>query len=110
MAVELSESQMGLCGTAIFTNRVAYVACQVATGVRAESTGTQYHTQRNALAVYVMASPTGWATATAPVIVGRPNVVSAGTSVGTDGLLRSNITDAALLSQITSDWNMLAGV
>ena len=106
----VSQSQMALAGNTAFRLRCAYTLAQIAMTVRAESVGTANHALRDALARYILADPQGYADKIAPVIVGLTNVVAAGTTVAADGTVTSNVTDAALLSQLTSVWNILAGV
>lgn len=95
----------------IFIQRCRNIVLQAAASVYNESAGTANHAARAAFAVKLLQTPT-LADLLVPVIVTRTNVVAS--TVTYDFANRrvvSDVSDAALLSQIqTTDWNMLAGV
>lgn len=92
-----------------FRERVRALVLQQAAVVYAEAPSTP-HAVRAALAAKVL-NNVGVAEALAAVLVTRTNI--SGSAVSFDYTLGHHITDAsdaAILSQIASDWSMLAGV
>ena len=97
---EVSTTQMALAANVAFQQRCAYIAAQVAMTVRIEAATVEYHVERDKLAQHVIANPVAWVQGLMPVIVGLTNFVAFGEA----------IVDAAMLSQITSSWNVFAGI
>jgi hypothetical protein len=106
----LSESflQMTLARDVNFQTRLQYLMVQVARTVKDEATSTPGHTQRSNYATTVINSPASAVPPAAVMIVGGPNVI--GTVTLEDAGPVTTATDPALLSQIASFWNALAGV
>lgn len=77
--------------------------------VRTESDATPNHATRDAFAKYVHASPQNAADAWAITLSARTNILAAGTEV-VDGVITSLATDAAIASQLSTDWSVMAGV
>lgn len=93
-----------------FRARIRTLVLQQAAVVYIEGTGVTGHAVRAALAAKVIGN-TGFADALANVLVTRTNL--SGSAVTFDYTLGHHVTDAsdaAILSQIASDWSMLAGV
>ena len=97
---EVSETQMALAANADFQQRCAYISAQVAMTVRSEDPTTAYHLDRDKLAQHVIANPVAWVQGLMPVLVGTTNFVAFGVA----------ITDADMLAQITSSWNVFSGI
>jgi hypothetical protein len=91
-----------------FLTRLKQQLVTVATSVKAEAQATPFHQARTNFANLVLGDPVGYAARCAPVIVSLANLV--GTVSIVDGEASTGVTDAALLSQVTSSWNLLAGV
>jgi hypothetical protein len=108
MAMSESAMQMQLAKDQSFLQRLQYVMVQQARVVREEPQTTPYHPQRSGYAGQVLANPSMSSAAAASTIVGGPNLV--GTVDITDAGIVTTVTDAALLSQVATFWNVLAGV
>lgn len=91
-----------------FIGRCATVLCGEATTVLAEQGVGATHLARAAYAQRVIASPTQMAAQAAPLLAQSTNV--ANTITLEDSGITTSVTDGALLSQISSSWNTLAGV
>lgn len=100
--------QAQLSGSSIFLTRLRQQLIAVATTVKAEALATQYHAARANFATLVLGDPNGYAARSAPLLVTTANLV--GTVSIVDGGAASSVSDAALLSQVTSSWNLLAGI
>ena len=93
-----------------FMERLPYILCDVAKSVLTESAGTVFHTSRAVYAQQVLANPGTLAKTAAPVIIGGINVY---TSTAYDPVTKTatcSATDAALISQVTTLWNAIAGL
>ena len=92
-----------------FQQRVSALALQEAAVVYVE-TGNANHATRVAFAIKLLQTP-GLAAQLAPVIAQRTNLVASTVTYDfTSAQVQTDATDAAVLSQIASDWNMLSGV
>ena len=91
-----------------FIGRVASTLCVQGTTVLSEQGVGPTHVQRAAYAQRVIQNPTGMAALAAPYLAGSTNVV--GTITIEDSGVATSVTDAALLSQIASSWDALAGI
>jgi hypothetical protein len=106
----ISESvlQMQLAQDRVFLQRLQYLMLQHARVVKAEAQNTPYHAQRSTYATQVLNQPLSAASNAAGIIVGGPNLI--GTVTIEDSGVVTSASDAAILSQIASFWNTLAGV
>ena len=106
----VSESRLQyLLGTdQTFISRVAIVLCDVATSVLAETGIGDTHAARANYAQRVIQSPTATAQSAAPFLAQTPNVK--GTITLEDNGVVTSVTDPALLAQIASSWDTLAGI
>lgn len=101
--------QMRLADDAIFQRRIQYILMQEAFVVLAEPNNTFNHQNRVAFARQVQFGAAGIvANSYAIALVGRPNLVAATTTCNEDGCT-TDASDAAIFSQIATDWNMWAG-
>lgn len=102
--------QMQLAHDPSFLNRVQYLMTQDAIAVLSEVNTTPDHVFRVQLAHQVLNNPGQAASNASVAIVGSVNLVAADTTVNADGSVTTDATDAAILSQIATIWNALAGV
>ena len=103
--------QMQLAHDPSFLNRVQYLMTQEAVAaVLIEVNTTPNHPLRVQLAHQVLSNPGQAASNASVAIVGSVNLVSANTTINADGSVTTDATDAAILSQISTLWNALAGV
>lgn len=94
-----------------FKSRIQSLLIQQAAVVYAESAGVSNHAIRVVYAKQVLQNPGGAAQIAAAVIVNRSNLVAANTTFNfASGRVETSATDAAIASQISTDWDMLAGV
>lgn len=107
----MSESRLQylLAQQAVFVSRCATQMLDVADGVLAEPLSTPGHAVRLAYARNVISNPEMMARQAANYLAQSTNVVAAGITMEDEGP-RAAIDDAGLLSQITSSWDILAGV
>lgn len=99
-----------LADDSLFRQRCRNIILQQAAVVYNEAGGTTGHAARAAFAVKLLQSPT-FADQLVQVIVTRTNLVAS--AVTYDFPSRSVVTDAsdaAILSQVASDWSMFSGV
>lgn len=105
-AQNVSTTQMQLITNQVFLNRIAYLMSQLAITVKAEALNTVCHTARTTLANSVITAPFDVARQSVILIAGSTNVV--GTVITTANGFDSSVTDAALLAQISTLWNVLS--
>jgi len=91
-----------------FIGRVMIQLLSQATIVLAESGSGPEHDRRIGYAQRVLASPRDTATTASPYLAQSTNVI--GTITIEDVGVVTSVTDAALLSQIASSWDTLAGI
>src|SRR5262245_66405855 len=108
MPMSESALQMTLAADADFLRRLAYLMTQAARVVKEEALSTPQHTARSNYATSVINNPTGAAQQAAVMIVGGTNLI--GTTTLEDTGPETSATDGAILSQIATFWNALAGV
>lgn len=93
-----------------FRQRIRALVMQQAAVVYLESAGTANHAARSTYAIKLLQSP-GLADQVADVIANRTNLVASTVTYDFDRrAVVTDATDAAIASQIATDWNMLAGV
>lgn len=92
-----------------FRSRVMALAIQIAGNeIYVESSGTANHEIRIDYAKNVM---NGGGVNIPNVLVNRPNLIAGTTTYDfATGHIKTDVSDAAIISQLASDWNMLAGV
>jgi hypothetical protein len=99
-----------LAGDALFRQRIRNIVLQEAAVVYNEGTGVTNHAGRATFAIKLLQSP-GLADQVADVIVTQVNLSSSGITYDFDRrAVVTDATDAAILSQVASAWNMLSGV
>lgn len=109
MAATVSQLN-ALADDTFFRRRLRNLMLQVAAVIYNEGTGVTSHAARAAFAIKLIQTPT-LADDLAKVMVTRTNLVASTVTYDFDkGEVLTDATDGALTSQITSDWNMLAGV
>lgn len=104
-----SNTQMTLVTSPVFLQRVQYLAVQQARVVLAETGVGTTHAARATYAKSVVASPASRAAEASVMLVGGTNLIGPAIS-GTSPNVDSAVTDAALLAQIATFWNALAGI
>lgn len=105
-------SQQLLARDASFLVRVQMALLVVAGQVLGESSGTPGHATRVQFARSVQQTANASAGQIAPFLVTRANLVSTNYSAGLSGsalAIASDVTDAAIQSQLSTDWNELCG-
>lgn len=108
MAFSESYLQMWLARDPAFLHRLQYSMAQQARVVKSEPTSTPNHAARSNYATTVINNPAGMAAQAATVIVGGVNLI--GTIEATDNGPVTSATDPAILSQVATFWDALAGV
>jgi hypothetical protein len=108
MALSESSLQMQLARDPAFLTRLQYLLVQQARVVKAEAASTPNHLGRSNYATVVINNPASAAAQGATMVVGGPNVI--GTVTLEDAGVTTSATDAALLSQIATFWDALAGL
>lgn len=104
-------TQQALAAETSFRLRLQNAMTKVAFVVLEEDSSVAHHSERAGYAQRVVNDPTNMAISLVPSFVTRPNVFAFETTY--DFPMRSVVTaagDADLESQLTTDWNLLAGV
>jgi hypothetical protein len=104
-----SVDQMKLATDVDFLQRLQYNLVTQARVVLSETGVGATHAKRAAYAINVINSPENYARVAAVMVSGGVNLVGTVTIDGT-GKATSSVTDAALLSQVATYWNALAGI
>lgn len=107
--IETSVNQMKLAVDVDFLARLQYNMVTQARVVLAETGVGSTHAKRALYAANVINSPESFSRVAAVMLVGGVNLIGTVTIDGT-GKATSSVTDAALLSQIATYWNALAGI
>ena len=103
-----STDQMVLVASPVFLTRVQYLLGQQARVVLAETGVGTTHAKRAAYAALVIPGVSSYAPQVAVVLTGGVNLI--GTVTGTGLTADSSASDAAIISQIATFWNQLAGI
>lgn len=99
-----------LANDSMFRQRCRALVLQQAATVYNESAGTTGHAARAAFAVKLLQQP-GFADQLVQVVVTRTNLVASTVTFDFDrGAVVTDATDAAILSQLATDWSMFSGV
>lgn len=107
LAAEESVQQMALLGNTEFVLRAKYLMIVQARTVLAEPLATQYHSARVAFARAVL---NGIPTHALTMLAGGINVVTATVYDTPTNTAYCTATDGAILSQIATFWNAMAGI
>lgn len=106
-----SYTQQALAIDVRFRSRLRSALTKVAFDVLQESTGVTSHAIRLAYAQKVIGQIESYVAQLAPILVMRTNLFAATTSYDfVSGNIVTTAIDAAIESQIATDWNILAGV
>lgn len=108
MPMSESTLQMMLARDPAFLNRLNYIMLQVARTVKEEDAATPHHQKRTAYATSILGNSQMMVGQAAYTVVGGVNLI--GTVELTDNGVETSATDAAILSQVSTFWNALAGV
>jgi hypothetical protein len=108
MALSESTLQMMLARDPAFLNRLNYIMLQQARTIKEEAADTPHHLKRTTYASSLLANSLMMTQQAAPTIVGGINLIN--TVEITDNGVETSATDAAILSQVATFWNVLAGV
>lgn len=93
-----------------FIARTMTLVYQICAQVYGEDPATPNHSARAAYANKLLQTQ-GLAGSIAPILVTRTNLANSTITYSfLDGQVQTDATDAAILSQIATDWNMLAGI
>jgi hypothetical protein len=107
-------TQFALANDQTFRRRLKASLARIAFQILTESTGTANHAVRKAYALQVLTNPDQAVSNLAGIFVFRTNLFSTTTSVAFDGfggtVVQSAVTDAAMDSQLATDWDSLSGV
>lgn len=107
-------TQQALANDPTFRQRLKASLTRIAWQVLTESAATTGHATRTAYARAFLTNPDTVTASLAGSFVFRTNVFSTATSVGFDGrggtVVQSAVTDAAMDSQLATDWDQLSGV
>lgn len=105
-----ARTQIALTGSAHFVSRLEAALVKVAWAVLGEDPGTANHAARVAYANRALGNPGSYAATLARIMVYRTNVFAFATSYDFDlGATVTAAGDPDLESQLTTDWNTLAG-
>lgn len=107
-------TQQALASDPTFRQRLKASLSRIAWQILNESTGTADHVTRKTYVNKVLDNPDGVVNSLVGTFVFRTNVFAAATTLAFDGrggtLVQSAVTDAAMDSQLATDWSSLAGV
>ncbi len=94
-----------------FRDRIAVLVGQIVAQIYGEDPGTAGHSARVAFAIKVEQTPGYAQNIIAPFIADRTNIVGSNVTFNfADGHVVTDASDAAILSQLATDWNLLAGI
>ncbi len=105
-----SVTQMALTKSSTFLGRLQYLLASQAGVVLVETGVGTTHAQRAAFAKLCVSNPPAAAIAASTYIAGSTNVVGTVVTNADPNLVDSSATDAAILSQVATSWNILAGI
>ncbi len=107
-------TQQALAADPSFRQRLKASMSRIAWQVLTESAATNGHATRAAYARAFLANPDSVTASLAGSFVFRTNVLTPTTSVAFDGrggtVVQNAVTDAAMDSQLATDWDQLSGV
>lgn len=108
-----SYSQQALANDPTFKRRLTSCLSTIALQVLNEDPATVGHASRTGYARQVLNSPDAYVANTAKWIVMRTNLFGANTTVVLDlgvPVVQTDASDAAIQSQLATDWNLIAGI
>ena len=101
---------IALGNDAAFRQRIRTLVLQIAAQIYNEDPATPNHTGRVGYAFKIFQTPT-LADQLAPILATRTNLANSTITYSfVDAQVQTDATDASILSQIATDWNMLAGI
>ena len=104
-------SQSALAADQNFQKRLSSLLVSEAIVIAGEDPTTEHHANRRSLAQQVLTNPTQTTAMLAPTICNGTNLVAAETSYNFEGgAVETAATDAEIRSQISTLWNVMAGV
>ena len=104
-------SQSALAADANFQKRLSSLLLSEAIIVAGEDSSTANHQQRRNLAQQIITNPTQMAYSLGPTIANGTNLVAAETSYNFEAAaIETSAADAEIRSQISTLWNVMAGV
>ena len=107
-------TQQALASDATFRQRLKASLARIAFQILTEPGTTTNHQARKAYALAFLANPDQVTANLAGIFVFRTNPFASTTSVAFDGrggaVVQSTVTDAAMDSQLATDWDFLSGV
>jgi hypothetical protein len=104
-------SQSALAADQNFQKRLASLLTSEALVVATEADSVEHHQQRRQLAQQVINNPTQMAYTLGPTIANGTNLVARDTTYNFEAAaIETSATDAEIRSQISTLWNVLAGV
>jgi len=104
-------SQSALAADQNFQKRLSSLLLSEAIVVAGEPTETEFHQQRRQLAQQIITNPTQMSYSLGPTVANGTNLVARDTTYNFEaGAIETNATDAEIRSQITTLWNVMAGV
>lgn len=109
MAATISQLN-ALARDGVFQQRAVALILQEAAVIYGENPAVANHATRSSYAVKLLQTPS-LAYQLVQVLVSRTNLVASSVTYDFDkGEVFTDATDGAILAQLSSDWNMLAGV
>jgi len=104
-------SQAQLSRDPNFLKRLESLLLSEAGVVAAEADTVEHHKERRQLSQAIITNPPGMSVSLAPAICNATNLVGADTTWNFEaGATETSASDAAIRSQISTMWNILAGV
>src|SRR5262245_62678878 len=104
-------SQAQLAADPNFLKRLSSLLISEAEVVAIEDPLTANHKERRQLAQAIISNPTGMAQSLAPSITNATNLVAGNTTYNFEaGAAETDVDDAAIRRQISTLWNVMAGV
>lgn len=104
-------SQNALAADANFQKRLGSLLTSEAIVIAAEPDSTPHHAQRRQLAQRIIDQPAHMAASLGPTICNGTNLVGANTMYNFEALaVETSATDPEIRSQISTLWNVMAGV
>ena len=104
-------SQSALAADPNFQTRLSSLLLSEAIVVAGEDDAVEFHQQRRQLAQSIITNPTQMAYSLGPTIANGTNLVAGETTYNFEaGAIETSASDAEIRSQITTLWNVMAGV
>lgn len=105
-----TQQLVALSNDSQFRQRIRVLVLQICAQIYAEDPATASHAARVSYAEKILQVPST-ADQLASILVTRTNLVASSITYDfTNGAVVTDASDAAILSQLATDWNLLAGV